>query len=429
MEQILSKKEKEKLMDNYATEKTEDNNISIDLENKIIKKTTKKKPKKHEEEKNPLYSTITDNQFTSENKTSLKSTNSFEKQDMSEDMIMTISSNKKYHTKNKNSVLANQSFTKHYETMIEYEKKRLEKIMRLREHLKNVEIKKLKSKPEISKKSKELINNMKNNKENIIQRMKEEEKKAKQKRKYLAEKIKEERKKRKELQEKKPEYKIKKIKPDKKFNKFYTKMLENDKMKKQKFAKFTEVVKDYEMRECVFQPNLTEFDENRYKNLNSNKLVQRLYEEEIKKREQKKLDLEKKYKPSFKPEINNTSIELAKRFKNKERNSVKSRNVKNIVDKRLNNSVQKRISRNYNLKETEKVEKFNVTEDNKNKTIDNDLVEDFKNEIINNIKLNKNDKNKNKSDKSDKEEQENKEEKTEDKKEEKKDDTKKENDR
>ena len=88
----------------------------------------------------------------------------------------------------------------------------------------------------------------------------------------------------------------------------------------------------------------------------------------------------------------------------------------------MNNSVQKRISRNYNLKETEKIEKFNVTEDNKNKTIDNDLVEDFKNEIINNIKLNKNDKNKNKSDKSDKEEQENKEEKTEDKKEEKQND-------
>ena len=413
MEQILSKKEKQKLMDNYGTEKTEDNNISIDLENKIIKKTTKIKPKKHEEEKNPLYSTITDNQFTSENKTSLKSTNSFEKQDMSEDMIMTISSNKKYHTKNKNSVLANQSFTKHYETMIEYEKKRLEKIMRLREHLKNVEIKKLKSKPEISKKSKELINNMKNNKENIIQRMKEEEEKAKQKRKYLAEKIKEERKKRKELQEKKPEYKIKKIKPDKKFNKFYTKMLENDKMKKQKFAKFTEVVKDYEMRECVFQPNLTEFDENRYKNLNSNKLVQRLYEEEIKKREQKKLDLEKKYKPSFKPEINNTSIELAKRFKNKERNSVKSRNVKNIVDKRLNNSVQKRISRNYNLKETEKVEKFNVTEDNINKTIDNNLVDEIKNEIINNHKLNKSDKSKINEDKSDNDEQANKEEKEE----------------
>ena len=421
MEQILSKKEKEKLMDNYATEKTEDNNISIDLENKIIKKTTKKKSKKHEEEKNPLYSSITDNQFTNDNKTSIKSTNSFEKQDMSEDMIMTISSNRKYHTKNKNSASNNQNFNKHYETMIEYEKKRLEKIMRLREHLKNVEIKKLKPKPEISKKSKELLNNMKNNKENIIQRMKEEEEKMKQKRKYLAEKIKEERKKRKEIQEKKPEFKIKKIKPDKKFNKFYTKMLENDKTKKQRFAKFTEIVKNYEMRECSFQPNLTEFDENRYKNLNSNKLIHRLYEEEIQKRDQKKKDLEKKYKPSFKPKINDTSIDLAKKLKNKGKN-FKSRNIPDITDKRLNNSVQKRISRNYNLKETEKIEKFNVTEDNKNKTIDNDLVEDFKNEIINNIKLNKNDKNKNKSDKSDKEEQENKEERTEDKKEEKQND-------
>ena len=166
MNQILSKEEKEKINENYGTEKTEDNNISIDLENKIINKDNKNKSKSKEEEKNHVDNSPSDKK---DNKSSNKS-NSLEKQDTSEDMIMTISSNKKYHTKNKNSVLANQSFTKHYETMIEYEKKRLEKIMRLREHLKNVEIKKLKSKPEISKKSKELINNMKNNKENIIQR-------------------------------------------------------------------------------------------------------------------------------------------------------------------------------------------------------------------------------------------------------------------
>ena len=53
MNQKLSKKEKEKLMENYGTEKTEDNNISIDLENKIIKKDSKKKSKNREEEKNP----------------------------------------------------------------------------------------------------------------------------------------------------------------------------------------------------------------------------------------------------------------------------------------------------------------------------------------------------------------------------------------
>ena len=51
MEQISSKKEKEKLLENYATEKTEDNNISIDLENKIIKKTTKKNQKNMKKKK------------------------------------------------------------------------------------------------------------------------------------------------------------------------------------------------------------------------------------------------------------------------------------------------------------------------------------------------------------------------------------------
>ncbi len=272
MNQKLSKKEKEKLMENYGTEKTEDNNISIDLENKIIKKDSKKKSKNREEEKNPLNNSLTDNQYTNENKTSNKS-NSFEKQDMSEDMIMTISSNKKYHTKNKPSSNISQSFTKHYETMIEYEKRRLEKIVRLRKYLENVEIKKLKPKPEISRYSKQLIKNSQNNKDGIIQRMKEEDEKTKMKRKLLADKINEERTKRKVAQEKRPEFKIKKIKVDNKFNKFYSTMIEKDKQKKEKFAKFTEVVKDYEMRECVFQPNLTEFDENKYKNLNSNKSV------------------------------------------------------------------------------------------------------------------------------------------------------------
>ena len=78
MNQILSEKEKEKLMENYGTEKTEDNNISIDLENKIIKKDSKKKSKNREEEKNPLNNSLT------ENKTSNKS-NSFEKQDRRHD--------------------------------------------------------------------------------------------------------------------------------------------------------------------------------------------------------------------------------------------------------------------------------------------------------------------------------------------------------
>ena len=390
MENILSKKEKEKLNENYATEKTEDNNISIDLENKIIKKDSKIKSKKSEEEKNPLNNSLTDNQYTNENKTSNKS-NSFEKQDMSEDMIMTISSNKKYHTKNKGSSNFNQNFTKHYETMVEYEKRRLDKIVRLRKYLENIEIKKLKPKPEISKYSKQLINCSKSNKESIIQRMKEEEEKTKMKRKYLAEKIKEERAKRKVEQEKKPDFKIKKLRPDKKFNKFYTNMLEKDKQKKEKFAKFTEVVKDYEMRECVFQPNLTEFDENKFKNLNSNQLVQRLYDEELKKRVQKKKDLEKKYKPSFKPELMKNSIKFIEKYKNKMiKRKTESRNVfgeLSKLDNRLNNSMQKRASRNYKLKETDNNDKINVTDTNlENKSVDNIYEEEIQKDIINNHK-------------------------------------------
>ena len=390
MEHILSKKEKEKLNENYATEKTEDNNISIDLENKIIKKDSKIKSKKSEEEKNPLNNSLTDNQYTNENKTSNKS-NSFEKQDMSEDMIMTISSNKKYHTKNKGSSNFNQNFTKHYETMVEYEKRRLDKIVRLRKYLENIEIKKLKPKPEISKYSKQLINSSKSNKESIIQRMKEEEEKTKMKRKYLAEKIKEERAKRKVEQEKKPDFKIKKLRPDKKFNKFYTNMLEKDKQKKEKFAKFTEVVKDYEMRECVFQPNLTEFDENKFKNLNSNQLVQRLYDEELKKRVQKKKDLEKKYKPSFKPELMKNSIKFIEKYKNKMiKRKTESRNVFGDIsklDNRLNNSMQKRASRNYKLKETDNNDKINITDTNlENKSVDNIYEEEIQKDIINNHK-------------------------------------------
>ena len=275
--------------------------------------------------------------------------------------------------------------------MVEYEKRRLDKIVRLRKYLENIEIKKLKPKPEISKYSKQLINSSKSNKESIIQRMKEEEEKTKMKRKYLAEKIKEERAKRKVEQEKKPDFKIKKLRPDKKFNKFYTNMLEKDKQKKEKFAKFTEVVKDYEMRECVFQPNLTEFDENKFKNLNSNQLVQRLYDEELKKRVQKKKDLEKKYKPSFKPELMKNSIKFIEKYKNKMiKRKTESRNVfgeLSKLDNRLNNSMQKRASRNYKLKETDNNDKINITDTNlENKSVDNIYEEEIQKDIINNHK-------------------------------------------
>ena len=235
--------------------------------------------------------------------------------------------------------------------------------------------------------------------------MKEEEEKTKMKRKVLADKIKEERIKRKKEQEKKPEFKVKKIKMDKKFNKFYTDMLEKDKIKKEKFAKFTEVVKDYEMSECVFQPNLTELDENKYKNLNSNKLIQRLYDEELKKRDQKKKDLEKKYTPSFKPNLTKKPINFKKYNTKNIKKNVASRNIftaLNGLDKRLNRTMQKRPIKNLNLKDSSKKHKHNTTDDDlANKSVDNIYVEEMKKEIINNFKNSKKpNNNKDKKDKS-----------------------------
>ena len=397
MDKISNKKEKDKLMENYGTEKTEDNNISIDLENKIIKKNSKRKTKKQEEEKYPLNTSLTDNQFTSENKAS----NSFEKQDMSEDVIMTISSNKKYHTKNKHSNLPSQSFTKHYETMIQYENRRKDKIMRLKKILEKKEMEKLQPIPKISKHSIQLLKNTKSNKADLIKRMKEEEEKTLRKRLELAAKIKEDRMKRKAEQEKKPEFKIKKKPTDKKFNKFYTNMVEKDKMKKAKFAKFTEVVKDYEMRECVFQPNLTDYDENRYKNLNSNKIVHRLYDDELKRRVEKKKELEKKYKPSFKPNLNIGTSELAEKRNKMSKKKTESRNIFGNLDKKFNNSVEKRISRNYKLKDSDKIGQFNATDVKiNNKSFDNNIyMEEMKTQKINNSKILKRNKSKDVSDK------------------------------
>ena len=232
MEQISPKKdkEKEKLKENYTSEKTEDNNLSIDLENKIIKKNSSQKQKSQEEEKNPLNNSITDNQFTSDIKNSNKS-NSYEKQDNSEEILMTISSNKKYKAKNKYTSTINKEFSKYYEKMLDYEEKRLAKIRKMREEKEIKEINKLKEKPDISKNSKILLNSA-NYTEGFYQRMKDEEKKTEHKKNELIKKIKAEREMKKKEQEKKPEYKLKKPKNDNKFNKFYSKMIEKDKIKK-----------------------------------------------------------------------------------------------------------------------------------------------------------------------------------------------------
>ena len=120
----------------------------------------------------------------------------------------------------------------------------------------------------------------------LNQKLKEEEKKIEEKKKLLLEKIKRDKLKRKTEKGKTPtpKYKFRKVGIDKKFNKYYTNMIEKDKINKEKFQRFTKVVKDIEMKECVFQPNLTEFNGNKFKTLNSNELIRRLYDEQVKKR-------------------------------------------------------------------------------------------------------------------------------------------------
>ena len=101
------------------------------------------------------------------------------------------------------------------------------------------------------------------------------------------------------------------------------------------------------MRECKFHPNINRNnidEENKKKNrkrLNSCELIQRLYNDEIKSRNEKKENLKKKYKPTFKPKINGNTDILAKKWKQK--NKKEEQNIKNnnnnTVDTKFENKI------------------------------------------------------------------------------------------
>ena len=99
--------------------------------------------------------------------------------------------------------------------MIYFEKRKKEKILQLKNELEKEELKELKTKPEITKKSRDIIN--KNKKENFFERMKEKENIVNEKKKKLIEQIKLERAKKKEEEDKPLEFKIN-TKPNKKFD-------------------------------------------------------------------------------------------------------------------------------------------------------------------------------------------------------------------
>ena len=91
--------------------------------------------------------------------------------------------------------------------------------------------------------------------DNFLERMAEEEKRSKVKQEKLIERIKNERAKKVEEIEKPLDFKIKPTKIDKKFNKIYQEMIKKEEKAKEKLIAFSNFVNQYELKECVFQPN------------------------------------------------------------------------------------------------------------------------------------------------------------------------------
>jgi len=238
-------------------------------------------------------------------------------------------------TYNKRFTKANYSYLNRF---IDYEKRKESKIFQLQKEKNDKEKKNLKKKPFISRKSVELISRLNLN-DNILERMNDEEKKAKDRKEKLIQKINMEREKKKKEIEKPNSYNIKLTKFDNKFDKIYNEMMKKDEKLKSKINAFSDMVKEYEMRECVFQPNFFKYnnkneDNKKKKRISSSDVTKRLYNDEIKNRRNRINQLNEKYKLTFKPTISNKSVDLAMRKREKMRLSSKEKNdeLKNNLD-------------------------------------------------------------------------------------------------
>jgi hypothetical protein len=247
----------------------------------------------------------------------------------------------------------------YYERFINFQKRKEDKINQMKKELEENEKRTLKVKPSISQKSIQLTYNTYIN-ENLFERMKENEQKAKERKEKLIEKINKEREKKKEEEDRPLEFHIKSCKMDKNFQKIYQEMTKKDKVLKDKKSVFHDVVKEYEMRECFFHPQInTNYnndkenkDNNRkkgIKRLSSSKIVtQRLYDDDLTERKKYRENLEKKYKYNFKPKISEKSKNLAIKRKKRielenkeERNDISNiENFCNKTDININNNIK-----------------------------------------------------------------------------------------
>ena len=191
----------------------------------------------------------------------------------------------------------------------ESEKRRKEKMDQLIEKTKAEENKKYLEKPQIYEKSQRLLKTTKS----FLERMKEEEKEQKERKNKLIDTITEQRKKEEaEIFKRVNEINQRKLSKEE-WNKQLERMKENEKKNKEKFKKIEEKTKEEQMKECKFKPKI---DKGSNKLLKSSKLhmrvssanvVQRLYNADLEIRKDKKELLDKRYLPTFTPNLGKNS--------------------------------------------------------------------------------------------------------------------------
>ena len=361
--------EKQKLKKEISVNNEKENNNEINFK-KIKKEKNKKLNKSMSQEKIDAGKNFSTLVTTTKNKT----------QNMKIPYVNTNKSDKSkdYQMKKRYS----QENLSYINRFINYEKKKEEKLSEMKKEIDEKEKTKIKKKPNISRKSVELVSRI-NLKDSFLERMEEEEKKSKVKQEKLIEKIKNERAKKTEEMEKPLDFKIKKTTVDKKFNKIYQEMIKKEEIAKEKLNAFSNVVNEYEMRECSFQPNINRNEENnndkkiRKRRLSSDEIIQRLYDDELKNKENKRENLEQKYKLTFKPTINEKSLELAlKRKKNMEitENEANINNKKENIkqNKKLKEKEKKIINKNSKIKNKNSY-KINSKEENKENAQNNNI--------------------------------------------------------
>ncbi len=125
--------------------------------------------------------------------------------------------------------------------------------------------------------------------------------------------------------------------------KAYKIMMKREKEVKERFKVFNSVVKEYTMKDCTFAPKINKNEDgNKGDNNESNgknditeRIIKRMYKDEIKNRIKRKDELVKKYKPCFHPKINANSGRLSRNWKAKlsKKNQSVNYEMNNDMDK------------------------------------------------------------------------------------------------